>query len=102
MAARAEILRELGLLPLWRWRVVARSTVEEPTVVESSRETAPAREQSDVLAPDRLKRIALLDWRGFAEHVDACTACAFFRTRHNSVPYVDDAQAQSPLVCESP
>src|SRR5438477_12843578 len=100
MAARAEILRELGLLPLWRWRVVARSTVEEPTVVESSRETAPAREQSDVLAPDRLKRIALLDWRGFAEDVDACTACALCRTRNKSVPGVGDAQAQWLFVGE--
>jgi uracil-DNA glycosylase len=104
MAARVEILRELGLLPLWRWRgrIVAGASVEEPAVVEGPRNTAPADEHSRVLPADRLQRIARLDWRDFAADVDACTACALCRTRNKSVPGVGDAHAQWLFVGEAP
>jgi len=104
MAARAEILRELGLLPLWRWRarIVAGSAVEEPVFAERVREPTPAREHGDGLPPMRLQRISLLDWRGFAADVDACTACPLCRTRNKSVPGVGDAHAHWLFVGEAP
>ena len=104
MAARAEILRELGLLPLWRWRgrMVTDPIVEEPTVVEGSRNAAPDHERSGVLPPERLQRIARLDWTDFAANVDACTACALCRSRNKSVPGVGDAHAQWLFVGEAP
>src|SRR5437764_91763 len=104
MAARAEILRELGLLPLWRWRgaMVAGRTVEEPAAVDTSHDVALDHEHSGVIPSDRLQRIARLDWKGFAADVDACTACALCRTRNKSVPGVGDAHAQWLFVGEAP
>ena len=95
---RSEILRELGLLPVWRLRARAAASrpsaiVEEPAV--ESAVAAPA-------LPDRLQRIATLEWRDFAADVSACTACALCRTRNKAVPGVGDVHAQWLFVGEAP
>jgi DNA polymerase len=115
MAARVEILRELGLLPRWRLRA---SADRRPAVADRSesppprsvREPALAQREPIDVAPsesakapgDRLQRIAVLDWPAFAADVDACTACGLCRTRDKSVPGVGDTRAQWLFVGEAP
>jgi DNA polymerase len=120
MADRVEILRELGLLPLWRLREhseglaplrsgpplpnaadVAALETETVGAQPASAVAAPGRGDATE-APDRLQRIAMLDWRGFAADVDACTACGLCRTRNKSVPGVGDERAQWLFVGEAP
>jgi DNA polymerase len=115
MAARVEVLRELGLLPLWRLRAQAdrrRAMADrsEPHAPQAVREPALAqRESIDAPRPepgtapaDRLQRIAALEWGTFAADVDACTACGLCRTRNKSVPGVGDTRAQWLFVGEAP
>ena len=115
MADRVEILRELGLLPLWRLRAkpdaaagaVGAESLEERTGkvgAQGDRAVAPPvpRDASATSADARLRRIAALDWKAFAGDVDACTACALCRTRNKSVPGVGDVQAQWLFIGEAP
>jgi uracil-DNA glycosylase len=99
MVDRTEILRELGLLPVWRLRAGpgprAAAAAAEVSRVEVALATKPA-----VL--DRVQRIATLQWRDFAADVSACTACALHRTRRKAVPGVGDVRAQWLLVGEAP
>jgi DNA polymerase len=105
---RLEILRELGLLPLWRLRAVAAEAREAPGVAAgptTEARTAPvipeARPASDATR-DRIKRIGALEWPEFAADVAACTACGLCRTRDKPVPGVGDMHAQWLFVGEAP
>jgi DNA polymerase len=118
MASRIEVLRELGLLPLWRLRAstpldMART---DPSGVDHDK-AFPARmaepspgwsadassaSGTETRMDDRLRRIAALDWSAFAADVDACTACGLCRTRNKSVPGVGDARAHWLFVGEAP
>ena len=108
MAARSDILRELGLLPLWRLRTVAAEIAEPRSAPGSSVAEATAR--YDALAPrasreplvDRVQHIAALEWPEFAADVAACTACGLCRTRNKAVPGVGDVHAQWLFVGEAP
>jgi uracil-DNA glycosylase len=107
MATRDEILGELGLLPVWRWRAVrdaASAPVERPHfVAEASAAASAAQRVVDAPVPvDRLQRIAALGWKGFAADVAACTACGLCRTRNKAVPGVGDAHAEWLFVGEAP
>jgi DNA polymerase len=101
MAARIEILRELGLLPLWRLRARGQAGAAPPVQEALATETRAAASDGGA-APDRLQRIAALDWPGFAADVDGCTACGLCRTRNKSVPGVGDRRAQWLFVGEAP
>jgi len=106
MADRYEILRELGLLPLWRLRRAAPGTVvtrprnaeaqARPTAVEIGPGSG-----ADPL-PGRLQRIAALEWGEFGADVAACTACGLCQTRNKPVPGVGDVHAQWLFVGEAP
>ena len=108
MAARYDILRELGLLPLWRLRDVSADVAEARNAVRSSVAEATAR--YDAVAPrtsrdppvDRVQHIAALEWPEFAADVAACTACGLCRTRNKAVPGVGDVHAQWLFVGEAP
>jgi DNA polymerase len=108
MAARYDILRELGLLPLWRLRAVSAGIAETRTVVTSYVGGATAR--FDPVAPqrsrepsgDRVHHIAALEWPEFAADVAACIACGLCRTRNKTVPGVGDVHAQWLFVGEAP
>ena len=122
VAERIEILRELGLLPLWRLRArpevqtKPETTPDGPAIaesVEARRAADAARGRPETIAappPEtgasqseaRLQRIAVLDWKAFAADVDACTACRLCRTRNKSVPGVGDTHAQWLFVGEAP
>jgi DNA polymerase len=95
---RSEILRELGLLPVWRLRARAGASgagapAQAPSAVAAATDAPP---------PDRLQRIATLEWSDFAADVSACTACALCRTRNKAVPGVGDVHAQWLFVGEAP
>jgi len=95
---RSEILRELGLLPVWRLRARAGASgagvpAQAPSAVAAAADAPP---------PDRLQRIATLEWSDFAADVSACTACALCRTRNKAVPGVGDVHAQWLFVGEAP
>ena len=97
MVDRSDVLRELGLLPLWRLRAPARD-VTPPVMRDAAVDPAPAAPG----AADRIARIATLGWSDFAADVKACTACGLCRTRHRSVPGVGDVHANWLLVGEAP
>jgi uracil-DNA glycosylase len=105
MADRYEILRELGLLPLWRMRR-AGSMAAAPL-----RTTATEVDRAAVVivpggdgdsAATRLERIAKLQWPEFAADVAACTACGLCKTRNLPVPGVGDVHAKWLFVGEAP
>jgi uracil-DNA glycosylase len=107
MTTRLEILRELGLLPLWHWRprydAATANVVHENFVAEAPPVPSAADRAVDAVAlPERLHRIAALDWPRFATDVDACTACGLCRTRNKSVPGVGDTRAEWLFVGEAP
>ena len=112
MASRHDILRELGLLPLWRLRDAESVAAEaQPEVAErvaeyASATTATSRPVVLRASPeppaDRLQHIAALEWPAFALDVSACTACGLCRTRNKAVPGVGDVHAQWLFVGEAP
>ena len=115
MADRAEILRELGLLPLWRLRRKGAgphersSPAESPSTMLGAGSVEPrtplsARPRDATVndAAARLQRIAALDWKAFAADVEACTACGLCRSRNKSVPGVGDVHAHWLFVGEAP
>jgi DNA polymerase len=105
VATRAEILRELGLQPLWRLRAGTRGVAAREPARQRIEIETPAAERDDRAPPasdERLQRIAALDWSAFASDVDACVACGLCRTRNKSVPGVGDRKAQWLFVGEAP
>jgi DNA polymerase len=99
MAQRSEILRELGLTPIWRLRVRAPA----PAEVDGEESTpSAAAEPTPTTAGDRSSRIASLEWSGFAADVTACTACGLCKTRNRAVPGVGDVHAEWLFVGEAP
>jgi uracil-DNA glycosylase family 4 len=112
MATRHEILRELGLLPLWHLRGPASGAAEPrsdgatipPTRASPAIGTGNPEALHNAADPpsDRLQHIATLDWPEFAADVAACTACALCKTRNKAVPGVGDRRAQWLFVGEAP
>jgi DNA polymerase len=106
MTVDHEILRELGLLPLWRLRAqfveIAQTRAAAPHAAEGVAPFVVAPQPSSDPQSARVLRIAALEWRDFAADVDACTACGLCRTRNKSVPGVGDTRAQWLFVGEAP
>jgi uracil-DNA glycosylase family 4 len=111
MVDRVDILRELGLLPVWRLRAppsaaAPREIASPPTVSPppTMRDAAidPARTAPGAGAVERVARIATLGWSDFAADVQACTACGLCRSRRQAVPGVGDAGAEWMFVGEAP
>lgn len=99
MVDRSDVLRELGLLPVWRLRVMAAEVA--PTVPrDAAVDPTPAAPGPG--AADRIARIAVLGWSNFAVDVQACTACGLCRSRRQAVPGVGDAAAEWMFVGEAP
>ncbi|MDE2359837.1 MAG: uracil-DNA glycosylase [Betaproteobacteria bacterium] len=100
MATRAEILRELGLIPQWRLRArvgtagSATPAAAGPAVLDA----AAAPEAADA----RQARITALDRDALVAEIAGCTACALCRTRRNTVPGVGDPNARWLFVGEAP
>jgi len=112
MAERKEILRELGLLPLWHLRRLASNAAPtqrkgvEPAAARGTdamaKGDAPTLSRVPASGADRMRHIATLDWPEFAADVAACTACSLCKTRNMAVPGVGDVHAQWLFVGEAP
>ena len=85
MASRIEVLRELGLTPVWRLRPAQRKPVDAPSA-----------------ATARDARIAELAFDALHEDIAACVACGLCRTRRRTVPGVGTVPAQWMFVGEAP
>jgi DNA polymerase len=99
MVDRSDVLRELGLLPVWRLRLPLRD-VTPPVMRDAA--VDPVRTAPVSGAEDRIARIARLGWSAFAADVQACTACGLCRSRRQAVPGVGDASAEWMFVGEAP
>jgi uracil-DNA glycosylase family 4 len=102
MPDRDDILTELGLMPAWRLRARAGGIPAPAVVAAVPGDSPPAHEAVPCDPETRVARIATLEWRDFAAHVDACTACGLARGRRKSVPGVGDPHAEWLFVGEAP
>lgn len=100
MADRGEILRELGLIPVWRVRAQRPDAAAPPSLPDARVDTGS--EASGPAAGARMARIATLGWSDFAADVRACTACGLCRSRRQAVPGVGDTGAEWMFVGEAP
>src|SRR5690348_10262148 len=94
------MLRELGLLPVWRFRVHGREAAPPSTLRDAAVDPGRRAPASD--AAERSVRIATLEWSDFAADVRACTACGLCRSRRQAVPGVGDTRAEWMFVGEAP
>lgn len=100
---REEMLKEMGLWPVWRLRTAAGEAVPR-------REEAPAGEPlpaADHGSPvtdvaDRRGRIMQMDWPALKACVASCTECALHAKRNKTVFGVGDERADWLLVGEGP
>lgn len=115
MLERSELLREMGLAPLWRLRRTGAGAESGPratdTVAADSVATnaaAAVTVATNAIATDavatnaREARIATLDFDAMPADIAACTACPLCRTRHRTVPGIGDPQARWLFVGEAP
>ncbi len=106
-ARRQEMLREMGISPLWRLRKVEQEPsadaavpavqfVNEPPAPESQLPVSPAAGSQEPA------RIAKMDWPALKASVSACTACGLYAKRKQTVFGVGDEQADWLFVGEAP
>jgi DNA polymerase len=98
MPARTDVLRELGLVPVWRLRRSASDGVPAP---ETPAAAAP-QPGTAVHADERHVRIASLAFDALVEDIAGCRACGLCATRKKTVPGVGDADASWMFVGEAP
>lgn len=87
---RDQILKEMGLGPIWKLR--------QPPKRKRG-ETAPA---EPVGVDDRTASIAAMDWGTLKQAVADCTACELCKTRKQVVPGVGDIEADWLFIGEGP
>ncbi|MEO8303495.1 MAG: uracil-DNA glycosylase [Betaproteobacteria bacterium] len=103
MVDRDDILAELGLAPTWRLRGSMSGRTAMPASDATDDRAAPTSFAATDPTPEaRVARIEVLEWRDFAVHVDACTACGLAHSRKKTVPGVGDARADWLFVGEAP
>ena len=95
---REAILREMGLVPLWKSRTATGAVVASVEAFEPpDGEDAPS-----TPSVAREARIAKMDWPALKAAVPACTACALHKSRTQTVFGVGDENADWLLVGEAP
>ena len=98
-ARRKEILKELGLMPVWR--VKAASVPSQSSVLEAGSEE-PLVERQVVEAQDRRSEILRMQWGQLKTSVEGCIACPLCRSRSRTVFGVGDMSADWLYVGEGP
>lgn len=108
---REEMLREMGISPVWRLRTSGPDAMVEDAVhvadVRVAAEPAPAAFVS-VPAPaidvprETVGEVSVMDWPALKSCVAACTACALHKTRNKTVFGVGDEHAEWLFVGEGP
>jgi DNA polymerase len=115
---REEILKELGLWPVWRLRTAAAAPTEpaappQPPAVARVAQSAPAPvKPAGVRAPvepapalpldARAAEIMRMDWLQLKASVAGCTACPLHKGRNKTVFGVGDEQAEWLFIGEGP
>ena len=107
-ARRTEMLREMGITPLWRLRQAppqkigtAGSQTAEHMLPEAA-PTEPPLSAAPHAAEPATDAVAHMDWPALQARVAACTACALHARRNKTVFGVGDAQAGWLFVGEGP
>ena len=91
MIRREEVLRELGLAPVWRLRA-------RPLAAAAPTDEGHAPIDKDA----RRARIATLDYDALVRDIATCAACALCETRNRTVPGVGVIGAQWMFIGEAP
>ena len=105
---REEMLREMGISPLWRLRgsVSAVALQEELAVAQSLSvsEPSPAAvvNAANAVAAVAINDVAGMDWPALKSCVAECTACALHKGRNKTVFGVGDERADWLFVGEGP
>ena len=103
MSRRDEMLREMGLAPVWRLRG-APAREEAP----ASEDAAPAvaivarHEPAQLPESERAQTILRMDWTALKERVAGCVDCRLHERRNRTVFGVGDEQAEWLFVGEGP
>ena len=107
---RNEMLKEMGLTPVWRAREHATQPAAADAGVTESHDLLPAGHQSPVTdhgsrpseGDDRRSNIMRMDWGGLKASVAACVACPLHAKRNKTVFGVGDENAEWLFVGEGP
>jgi uracil-DNA glycosylase family 4 len=101
---RDQVLREMGLAPLWKLRSAEQAVAAEAAqgVVEISAGGPAATPREDRTTDDRPVRIARMDWPELGQTVAACRACRLCERRKQAVLGVGDPRANWLFVGEGP
>ena len=112
MSSREEMLREMGLAPVWRLRernASAASVVPAPPPSDADRvhreagQAGVADRPSSASTPDdRAGTILRMDWPTLKAAVESCVQCPLHARRHKTVFGVGDEQAHWVFVGEGP
>lgn len=101
---REQVLREMGLAPLWKLRRAERAVSTE--IAQRTGEISPGESgtaaREDGTGDDRIARIARMDWPELAQTVAACRACRLCERRKQAVLGVGDLSPQVLFVGEGP
>lgn len=95
-ARRTEVLKELGLTPLWRAK---KADTSHAVQAESGGKDSSPRVDA---AEDRRSRILRMDWDQAKTSVEGCVACPLCRSRSRTVFGVGDKNADWLYVGEGP
>ena len=108
-ARRDEMLKEMGLTPVWRLRAQSSAAVEEEGKTQSGNDRS--NDEGDALeviqqrltpSNDRRASIMRMDWAELKASVAACTACPLHAKRNKTVFGVGDENADWLFVGEGP
>lgn len=102
---REEMLREMGIGPLWRLRAAAQPEPATPSLTATPAGLPPAHVVSEALPETPAADggpVAGMDWPALKAAVAGCTACALHRGRNKTVFGVGDEQADWLFVGEGP
>jgi DNA polymerase len=104
---REEMLREMGISPLWRLRGPASAMPEQEGVVAQALKVAepspePLANTATVTAAIAISDVGGMDWPALKTCVAECTACALHKGRNKAVFGVGDERADWLFVGEGP
>ncbi len=106
MTRREQMLREMGLAPLWRRRNQAEAA--DLTIAQVEKSTEPVGYSDPTGAPEaesaaeRAQRVAAMSWDELKASVAECRACALCQQRKQAVLGVGDVAADWLFVGEGP
>ena len=97
MTQREQLLREMGLGPVWKMRDAPPTEIPAP-MLEVHEASAPIAVAAAAVAIDA----SGMDWPQLSEAVSACRLCGLCKTRKQAVLGVGDVQADWLFVGEGP